>query len=504
MLFNSTEFIFLFLPAAVLLHFTLARWSINAAAVGTTLSSLAFYAWWNPPFVLLPVASILANFWLARRIVATDQLAGRALLIAGIAANLLVLCYFKYTDFLLSIFDGHEAKAPKIPLALSFMTFVQVAFLIYVYYRRISPDLRRYALFVSFFPHLISGPIVRWSSLGRQIEDASRYRLNWDNIALGLTIFTFGLAKKVLVADMLSPHVAGVFDAASRQETVTAAAAWASCFAFTAQIYFDFSGYSDMAVGLGLLFNFRLPINFAAPLRAINMFDFWRRWHITLTRLVTELIYVPLTLENDGIGRRSTNLMFTMVLIGIWHGAGWTFVVWGACNGLFLLVNQAWQTFWGPGKETMRGRVFGWALTFTAFSVASVFFRAADIRSGWHLIKAMMGFGAGLPVEHAVAWDDWIILHGYVTEARVHAWFGATWSVIGTLWTMMALAIAWIVPDTMEIVNYRDGESHSDWRRSLGPWTWRPSPMALGITTILFAAAFFQLNRVSEFLYYQF
>jgi alginate O-acetyltransferase complex protein AlgI len=277
MLFNSPEFILLFLPFAVALHFTLARVSPAAAVIGTALTSLFFYAWWNPPFVALPVVSIVANYLLARKLAAADEVTARRMLIAGIVANLTVLGYFKYTDFLLSIIDGHQAALPKVPLALSFTTFVQIAFLTDTYRRRITHDFSRYAMFVAFFPHLIAGPIVRWGSLGRQLADLSRYTFSWQNTALGLTIFAFGLTKKVLIADPLSPHVDLVFDIARAGGSVTALAAWAAVLAYSAQIYFDFSGYSDMAVGLGLLFNFRLPINFAAPLRSTNLFDLWRR-----------------------------------------------------------------------------------------------------------------------------------------------------------------------------------------------------------------------------------
>jgi D-alanyl-lipoteichoic acid acyltransferase DltB (MBOAT superfamily) len=505
MLFNSPEFLSCFLPAAVLIHFTLARWSINAAIAGTTLSSLVFYAWWNPPYVLLPIASILVNYWVGRRMVAAEQATARRILIAGIAANVLVLCPYKYADFLLSIFDGHAAAPPNVPLALSFTTFVQIAFLVHLYQKRISMPFNQYALFVAFFPHLIAGPIVRWSSLGRQIGDPARYRLDWDNVALGLTILVFGLVKKVLIADPLSPHVAGVFDAAARGDPVAAFAAWAASFAFIAEIYFDFSGYSDMAVGLGLLFNFRLPINFAAPLRAVNMFDLWRRWHITLSRLARDLVYVPLSLGQTGTLRRAFNLMLTMTLIGVWHGAGWTFVAWGAINGALLLINQAWQAFWGPGRKTATGRLIGWALTFTAFAVGGVFFRAADIGAAWHMLEAMCGFG--MPVTATAVtleWDDWLIRHGYVSAPFVLHWLGNTWSVIGTLWTTMALAIAWLVPDTMEVTGYREGDAQSNWRRSVGIFAWRPSPVALAAMSLLFVAVFASLGRVSEFLYYQF
>ena len=505
MLFNTPEFIFLFLPAAVLLHFGLARYSAHAAVIGTTISSLFFYAWWNPPFLLLLVASIVANFWLARRIVAAPRDGSLALLIAGIVANVLVLGYYKYVDFLLSIVYGYKAAAPNVPLALSFTTFVQIAFLVDVYRRRNSLDFNRYALFVAFFPHLIAGPIVRLSNLGRQIVDPNRYRLDWSNVALGLTIFTFGLTKKVLIADSLSPHVGVVFDAATRGDPVTAFAAWGAAFAFSAQIYFDFSGYSDMAVGLGLLFNFRLPINFAAPLRSSNIFDFWRRWHITLSQFFRDFVYGPLTFGRPAPLWRATSLIITMMLVGLWHGAGWTFIVWGGYHGVLLLINFGWQTLAASDRPTRPGRFAGWALTFTACAVGAVFFRAADIGASWHLIKAMTGFGdAGIAEHLALQWDDWMIRHGYLSELFVRTWLGTTWSMVGTFWTIAALAVALLVPDTMEIVDYREGEAQSHWRRQVGALAWRPSHFWVATIAIIFVAVFTSLGRVTEFLYYQF
>ncbi len=266
MLFNSYEFIFLFLPLALTAHFLAARWSVSFAVIVTTVSSLIFYAWWKPPFVLLPIASIVLNFLLARKILATEPERRRALVLAGVVGNLLVLGYYKYADFILSIFEQRPAAAPDVPLALSFTTFVQVAFLVELARRPVQVSFPKYSMFVAFFPHLIAGPIVRWTELGPQLDDPARYRVDWDNVARGLTIFILGLAKKILIADQLSPYVALVFDAAAAGQPIGAAAAWGASIAYSLQLYFDFSGYSDMAVGLGLLFNLRLPVNFAAPL----------------------------------------------------------------------------------------------------------------------------------------------------------------------------------------------------------------------------------------------
>ncbi len=503
MLFNSPEFIFLFLPAAFALHFALARRSITAAAVGTTVSSLLFYAWWSPPFVILPVGSIAVNFWLARRIVAAEKAAAQPWLVAGICANVLVLCYYKYADFLLSIIDGHRPALPNVPLALSFTTFVQIAFLVYTYRRRTVPALSRYALFVSFFPHLIAGPIVRWENLGRQLDDKECYRIDWDNIALGLTIFVLGLVKKILLADPLAHFVAVVFDAAAHGEPLTAAAGWGGGVLFSAQIFFDFSGYSDMAIGLGLLFNYRLPINFAAPLRAVNMFDLWRRWHITLSQLARDMVYIPLSRGRDSTLIRSFNLMLTMTLIGLWHGAGWTFVVWGAFNGMLLLINQFWRWLHGRvGRGTPLGRLCGWALTFAGFAVGAVFFRAPDVASAWHIIQAMAGLGHAPP--EVSAFDSWAIRNDYVSPEFAAVWFGKYWSLAQTVAALAAVVVITLVPDTLELTGYKEGEPATKWRRNIPCLVWRPSPVTLALAGAAFAVIFFRIGQVQDFLYYQF
>jgi alginate O-acetyltransferase complex protein AlgI len=503
MLFNSPEFIFAFLPAAVILHFTLARFGVAAAAIGTTAASLMFYAWWNPAFLPLPMLSIAFNFVLARQLLNAGARRAKVLVVAGIAANLLVLAYFKCASFLISVVSGYALSLPELPLALSFTTFVQIAFLCDVYRRRTPVELPAYALFVAFFPHLIAGPIVRWNELGPQIAEAERYRLDWGNVALGLTIFTFGLGKKLFLADPLAVHVAPVFDAAARADPVATLAAWGGALAYSAELYFDFSGYSDMAVGLGLLFNLRLPINFAAPFRATSLIDLWRRWHISLSRFLRDFVYVPLGGSHDGETRRSLNLLITMTLGGLWHGAAWTFILWGAFHGALLALNHAWRSLRHHGALLPGGGFFGWAATFLAFAVGMVLFRAPDLASAGRLLVAMIGFGGSTDAP-LLPWDVWGIKHGYLPEQLLRDWFGATWSVRGSLWTIAALAVALAIPDTMEICDYREGEPNSDWRRTKSPLKWRPTSAWLVAVAVLFLFAFAKIGSVKVFLYYQF
>lgn len=505
MLFNSSEFIFVFLPIAVVLHFLVARRSVVAAAIMTTASSLFFYAWWKPPFVVLPVLSILLNYWLAGKIQRATPATARGMVIAGVTLNLLVLGYFKYFDFLLSIFEGRSPGVPDVPLALSFTTFVQIAFLIETARRRTSLHFPTYAMFVSFFPHLIAGPIVRWNELGPQLADRLRYRVDWNNIAVGLTIFVLGLTKKVLLADRLAPHVGLVFDAAAAGVPVTATAAWGASIAYSLQLYFDFSGYSDMAVGLGLLFNMRLPLNFAAPFRSTSIIDLWRRWHITLSRFLRDFVYVPLGGNEAGPVRRSVNLFLTMLLGGLWHGANWTFIAWGALHGVALTINHAWRSLVGKHQPGLFGQFAGWVLTFGTFVVGMTFFRAPNVETALHMLTAMVGFGhAQANAALAVNTDAWIISKGYVSEVFVRAWLGSHWTVVASLITLGVLAIALIVPDTMEMADYRENEPHSNWRRPAWIFAFQLTPVRLALVVVLFAIVFANLNSFTEFLYYQF
>ncbi len=504
MLFNSYEFIFLFLPLALTAHFLAARWNISFAVIVTTVSSLIFYAWWKPPFVLLPIASIILNFLLARKILATEPARRRALVLAGVVGNLLVLGYFKYADFVLSVFEQRPAALPDVPLALSFTTFVQVAFLVELARRPVAVSFPKYSMFVAFFPHLIAGPIVRWTELGPQLDDPARYRVDWDNVARGLTIFILGLAKKILIADPLSPHVALVFDAAAAGQPIGAAAAWGASIAYSLQLYFDFSGYSDMAVGLGLLFNLRLPVNFAAPLRSTSIIDLWRRWHISLSRFLRDFIYVPLGGGRGGGLRRSTNLFLTMVIGGLWHGANWTFIAWGAFHGVLLTINHAWRFLRGERQSTLLSRSVGWLLTFLAFAVGMTMFRSANIETAASLLQAMAGFGPGASDAGFNPGADFsFISKGYVSEAFLRTWLGAQWTISATLATAAAFAVAMLAPDTMEFADYRENEPHTNWRRT-SFLRWQPNAVWLTGTVVLFAIVFARLNQFTEFLYYQF
>jgi alginate O-acetyltransferase complex protein AlgI len=432
----------------------------------------------------------------------------RLLTAATIACLFVPLLVFKYTDFVygdvLGPLFGWNGKIldAALPLGISFVTFTLAAYVVDISRDEFIAPARSSTVlaYVLFFPHLIAGPILRPRELIPQLAKPRPASLR--RITVPLAIFTLGLVKKLVFADQIAEVVDPVFN--TTQGAPSGNAALLAIYGFSVQIYCDFSGYTDMAIGLALLLGVRLPTNFLSPYCAHTLVDFWRRWHITLSRLARDLIYVPLAL-GGGVVTRAGALMLTMVVIGVWHGAGWTFVVWGALNGCFLWINQVWQALWGRRRGTAGGRLLACALTCTAFAVGCVFFRANDVESAWHLISAMACFGDGTGFEHGVLeWDDWLIGHGYVSEAFVRSWFGGTWTVVGTLWTAVALMIAWFVPDTMEIVNYREADAQSDWRRSVGSFGWQPTKVWLGITVTSGIVIITTLGRVSEFLYYQF
>ena len=349
MLFNSYTFLLAFLPITLLGFFGLGRLDRPRAALAwLLLCSLGFYAWWNPALAFLIMVSIVFNFAAGGLLVPGTMAEGRrkTMLVLSVAANLGILGYYKYAGFFLTVVDsltGADWRASDIvlPLAISFFTFTQITFLVDSWKGGVRErDFLRYCLFVLFFPHLIAGPIVHHHELMPQFTPRS-CRPRPDFIITGMVLFSIGLFKKVLIADWVAGWSDPVFAAAARADSsLTLFEGWLGALAYALQIYFDFSGYSDMAVGLGLLFGIVLPLNFNSPYKAASIIDFWRAWHMTLSRFLRDYLYIPL---GGGRKRRWLNLMTVMVLGGLWHGAGWTFVLWGTLHGVYLLVNHAFR-----------------------------------------------------------------------------------------------------------------------------------------------------------------
>ena len=364
MLFNSYTFILVFLPAAVAgFHLLRASGRERWAFAFLAAASLFFYGWWSLRGLALLCVLMTANYGLASWLVRGEGGARlrRAVLVAGLALNLTVLGYFKYANFFLETvapLAGRRLQLHEIalPLGISFFTFQKIALLVDCHagkVRRLDP--LGYVLFVSFFPQLIAGPIVHHSEVMPQF--AARPRITAPLIAQAMALFTIGLAKKVLLADNLAPLVRPAFGAAAAGHVPDLTQAWFSALAYTLQLYFDFSGYSDMAIGAALLFGVRLPLNFASPYKSTSIIEFWRRWHMTLSRFLRDYLYIPLGGNRRGPSRRYVNLFLTMLLGGLWHGAGWTFVAWGALHGAYLAVNHAWTALRGPAS----GCPCGWA-----------------------------------------------------------------------------------------------------------------------------------------------
>ena len=418
MLFSSWQFLFVFLPLAVAGFYAIPVASRTARKWWLLLTSFVFYGWWKIEYIPLLLFSIGFNFGIAEGIVrgrdGPDEArrwlpSPRALLTLGIAVNLLLLGYYKYTNFLLDALG--RAGGPVfqrfdilLPLAISFFTFTQIGYLVDVYRdRRLHYRLLDYSVFVVFFPHLIAGPIVRHWEIIPQFAERD-IRANRADMAAGLTMFLLGLYKKVLLADPASRFADTVYGAVENGMAITFFDGWLGTLAYAFQIYFDFSGYSDMAIGLARMFGMKFPCNFDSPYCASNITDFWRRWHITLQRFLREYLYIPLGGNRCSRSRHLVNIMLTMLVSGLWHGAGWTFLVWGALHGSYLIVALLWRRF----REARDWRMDHWtwramsvALTFTAVLFAWVFFRAKTLPEAGRVVASMVGAN-GLTIPEGV------------------------------------------------------------------------------------------------------
>lgn len=419
MLFNSPEFIFAFLPVAFLVYFGLNALRLNIIARAWLVGcNLFFYAWWTLDYLPLLLISMAFNYAVGSelgRMVRRERtrVSPKLVLAAGIAANLGALGYYKYADFALRNWDAltgqsHPALNILLPLAISFFTFQQIAYLVDSYRGETSEyNLLNYALFVSFFPQLIAGPIVHHSEMMTQFAARRNVILNKRNVLGGIIIFALGLFKKVVVADTFAGWADAGFDGA---QTLDFFAAWGASLSYTFQLYFDFSGYCDMAYGAALMFNIRLPINFFSPYKALDIQDFWRRWHITLGRFLRDYVYIPLGGNRSGEFRTYQNLIVTFTLGGLWHGASWMFVIWGLMHGVALALHRGWKAL-----GLRMPRPLAWIVTFLFVNTAWVFFRATDMASARRVLAGMVDVGsitglrlADLPVTD-LAWGGTLI-----------------------------------------------------------------------------------------------
>jgi alginate O-acetyltransferase complex protein AlgI len=489
MLFNSIEFLFGFLPVALLIYHALrVRGHKTAAKVFLVVASLFFYGWWDVRYVPLVVISILGNFGLSLLMERSGQ-RSRLITAVGIGLNLALLGYFKYANFFVKSLDGltgMDIAMHKVvlPLAISFFTFQQIAYLVEAYRDRKAADsFLDYCLFVLFFPHLIAGPITHHKEMLPQFKHAGDEPLPLSYVTVGLTILILGLAKKVVIADTLADICNPIFHAADAGRAPSFDNAWLGALSYTLQLYFDFAGYSDMAIGLSLLFGIRLPVNFASPYKSTSIIEFWRRWHISLSRFLRNYLYIPMGGNRQGKIRRHLNLLLTMALGGLWHGAGWTFLAWGVLHGLYLICNHVWRSVAPPPKGRARA-AFGWVVTMLAVVVAWVLFRAGTFPGALTMLGAMAapgssGFPHDLPPTTLVNW-----------LAVVVAGVAAAWA-----------------PNVLEMTRYPNSVPGLPIEADgLRPVTWRPPPplaTAVGLGVIA-AFAFAKLPNPGVFLYFNF
>ena len=517
MLFNSYAFIAGFVPA-VLVACLIAGRAGGARAVLAVLlgASVFFYGWWDARYVLLLGGSIVVNFvlglWLASGPLRERRAARHLVLIAGVAFNLALIAYFKYADFAIQTANavfGTDAGLLHVvlPLGISFFTFQQIAYLVDVARGGVADrSFVSYALFVTFFPQLIAGPIVHHGEMMPQFR-AHGAALRLDDFAAGLTMFAIGLFKKAVLADGVAPYATAAFAASEAGQTLDAVAAWGGALAYTAQLYFDFSGYCDMAVGAARLFGIRLPANFDSPYKATSIQDFWRRWHMTLSRFLRDYVYIPLGGNRHGAARRHVNVVLTMLIGGLWHGANWTFVVWGGLHGLMLALQGLWQAH-GPrraGPPTWLERRAAHLATFLFVVVAWVFFRAPTFAGAAAMLEGMAGLnGVELPsaVRHAApALAAGLEPLGVRFTGGGGAAFLATWA-----WVAALLAIALLAPNSQQILRRaRPVIGSDDVAAPRAPaLAWSRSPAWACATGLVLAIGILALTEVSEFLYFQF
>ncbi|MEO5372043.1 MAG: MBOAT family protein [Magnetococcus sp. DMHC-1] len=487
------------------------------------LVSLFFYGWWNASFVILLLFSIIANFYFAKILssaVENKSKWKKTFLAGSISFNIVILCYFKYVNFFIDTLNsvtGWQIPFAHVilPLGISFFTFTQTAFLVDVY-RGIAREYNfiYYLLFVVYFPHLIAGPVLHHKQVMPQFADRKIYRLQLENISTGMTIFTIGLAKKVFLADPLGSYVTPVFQAADRGFEPMLIASWCAAISFTLQLYFDFSGYSDMAIGISRLFGVDLPINFASPYKAVNIIEFWRRWHITLSNFLRDYLYIPLGGNRQGRMRRHINLMLTMLLGGLWHGASWNFVAWGGLHGLYLVINHAWH-----GVRERLGilpvvdpsgfsRVVATGLTFLAVVCAWVLFRADNLTSASVILQGMVGIhGITLPPGVAVVLNP--LLSMLSSHHPTIQYDGAFAGVPGLrdfsgflLLSGAACLVTFALPNTQEWMSLVERRC-SRMNLTSGS-SWSPNVFYAVLMGVVFFYVLIGLNKISQFLYYQF
>ncbi|SYX86452.1 MBOAT family O-acyltransferase [Paenibacillus alvei] len=489
MLFNSFEFLFAFLPVVLVIYFLLNAMKVFRISdfflVGC---SLFFYAWWNISYLPILLTSLIVNFYMGKYLNHTQLVSKRKIiLVFGIFFNVVLLGIFKYLDFFvlnINTILGSNLNLfhLALPLAISFFTFQQIAYLVDCYkYETKKYNFIDYSLFVTFFPQLIAGPIVQHYEVLPQFKKESNRSSNYLNIAKGIVIFTIGLFKKCVIADNFAIYATDGFRTASN---LTFIESWITSLSYTFQLYFDFSGYSDMAIGIALLFNITLPINFNSPYKSLNIKEFWKRWHITLGRFLTTYLYIPIGGSKKGGTRTCINLLIIFLVSGFWHGAGWTFILWGALHGIASVIYRIWSNM-----NLKMSKLFAWFLTFNFVNMTWVLFRASNVEEALYIIKSMIGLnGFALPTNLQYFGDKAIHI-GQVLNLRFTPFFIGTGK--GILQIVVMIILSLIVTTCIN----NSSEVLRKFRFTI--------PNAL-IITIMFIISILTFTKISEFLYFNF
>jgi alginate O-acetyltransferase complex protein AlgI len=544
MIFNSFQFLFAFLPVVLTGTFLLARFSANAAQCWLIAASLFFYGMWNVNYLPLLLGSVGFNYLIAVRMTRVNNPRSRSgLLWFAVAVDLGLLGYYKYTGFFLANLNAATGtnfawQTLILPLGISFYTFQQLTLLADIGAGRIKDfRFRDFLLFVTFFPHLIAGPIVHHREMMPQFQQVD-YRFNRENLAIGFVLLVIGLFKKSVLADTIADHVTPIFADAAAGKPITFLLAWAAAVGFTLQMYFDFSGYSEMALGLARMIGIKLPMNFNSPLKALSMVDYWSRWHITLTRFLTAYIYNPIAIalarrravagKQSVVGTRTTwgaffgivavPTLVTMFLSGLWHGAGNQFLIFGVLHGVALMINHAWRLLrprvWPDTAHYQRSfRPIAWALTFVVVTVALTWFHAASVAAGSNIVAGMAGL-RGIVLPEALSPP----IPGLVSALRHAGIFFSgertTELIVFWVWVAMLLTIALVPPNTLEILrawqpaitmpSTRPSGRIDIWRGFSARLSFSLTPGWALATGALTAVGVLGLNHVSEFLYWQF
>jgi len=518
-LFNSFEFIFLFFPLCVIGYFVCAKFfSIEIALGFLVIGSLYFYAYWNPVYLILLMISIGFNFGIGRILSRDDQWKTRGVFIFGISVNLGLLAYFKYANFFIdnvnTVIGTHwELSDIILPLAISFYTFTQIAYLVDAWRGNAKEyNFLHYCLFVSFFPHLIAGPILHHRQIIPQFTNVENLTPKWSNFAVGISIFAIGLFKKTVIADNLSGYVGPVYDAGALGSDLDFFRAWGSSLAYTFQLYFDFSGYSDMAIGASRIFGVLLPINFFSPYKATSIVDFWRRWHMTLSQFLRDYLYFALGGNRKGKYRRYVNLFLTMLLGGLWHGAGWPFVVWGALHGGYLMINHGWRHVmmrcgWNFSQVPLYRGVC-WFVTFIAVVFSWVYFRAPTLEQGNQIALAMLGT-SGFEVPAGILARVGELGNQLVALGFEPVLGGGSMLVTNYILVLLAAVIALTLPNVAQIFHKYDPGLYENDNvfgsiRGGRVMSWDYSNRWAIAVALAGVAGILTLQQISEFLYFQF